>query len=374
MMSGIRRAIALTAAVLCALAGVLAPQARAASAPGWRVFTVFSSKPYADLLTMTATGPSNAWAFGDSAGPGSPPVALHWNGKTWTASRPFGDVARPLWVSSTGWNNVWVAGEDCVNRPPYVARWNGRRWISTTFRNLPLCAGPVLTTGLANGWMFASSGIKTLAAHFNGKTWRKVTIGDFGGVSRASAVSASDIWLLTETPTARMLVVHYDGRMWRSVRLPAIPAPAGDKPYALDIDAVSGNNIWATTQLVTDHGAVTGPVVSLLLHWNGRTWQWIKVPYQDSAQRVAYDAGSVWVAAQTNVMTGNGWDFLRWSPVSHWTRVPAPTQGIPGTTVSYQLYSIVHIPRTHSLLASGDSAYAQGFSSKAAAVIFKYGP
>jgi hypothetical protein len=374
MMSGFRGAIALTAAALCTLAGVLVPRAQAAPSPGWRVVTLFSAKPYANLLTMTATGPSNAWAFGDSAGSGSPPVALHWNGKTWIASLPFGDVARPLWVSSTGWNNVWVAGEDCVSRPPYVARWNGRGWTITTFRNLPLCSGPMLTTGLANGWMFASSGAKTLASHFNGKTWRKVTIGNFGGVSRASAVSASDIWLVTETPTARMLVVHYDGRTWRSVPLPGIPAPAGEKPYPLDIDAVSSTNIWATAVVQRGNVIVRGPVRSLLLHWNGRTWQWIKVPYQDAAQEIAYDAGSVWVVAQTNVMTGDGWDFLRWSPVSHWTRVPAPTQGIPGTTVSYQLYSLVHIPRTHSFLASGDSAYAEGFSSKAAAVIFRYGP
>jgi hypothetical protein len=375
-MPGFRRAIALTATVLCGLTGAGVQQAHAATPPGWRVFTLFSGKPYSDLLTMTATWQSSAWAFGDSAGPGSPPVALHWNGKTWTASRPFGDVPRPFYVSSTGGNNVWVTGQTCTSNGAYVSRWNGRRWFTTTFRNAPFewCQAPVVTTGQANGWIFAKSAVSTLARHFNGKTWRASTIGKFGAVMAASAVSASNIWLLTETASVKMLLVHYDGRTWTSVQLPGVSLPKGEKPYAVSIDAVSGGNIWATADLITGHGGVdSGPVTSLLLHGNGKTWQWIKVPYDDSAQYVAYDAGSVWVGAQTNVQTGTGWDFLRWSPGNHWTRVPVP--GIPGGDgTSYELYSLVHIPGTHSFFASADANYAVGTTAKAAAVVFKYGP
>jgi len=376
-MPGYRRALALTAVVLCALAGVLVPRALAASSPGWRVSTLFSGKPYADLLTMTATWSSNAWAFGDSAGPGSPPVALHWNGKTWTASRPFGNVDRPFYVSSTGGNNVWVTGQGCSNGTSYVSRWNGSRWFTTKFPNpdnAPFCQAPVVTTGQSNGWIFAKSPVNTQARHFNGKAWPIVTIGKFGAVMAASAVSASDIWLLTETASTTMLVVHYNGRTWSSVRLPAPSVPKGEKPYAVDIDAVSGTNIWATADLIKNGQVDSGPETSLLLHWDGRTWQWIKVPFDDIAQYVAYDAGSVWVGAQTIAATGTGWDFLRWSPGNHWTRVPVPAQGIPGGSAGYELYTLVHIPHTHSFWASADASYAVGLTAKQSAVIFKYGP
>lgn len=375
-MLGFRRAIALTATALCALVGAGVPQAHAATPPGWRVFTLFSGKPYADLLTMTSTWKSNAWAFGDSAGPGSPPMALHWNGKTWAASRPFGDVPRPFYSSSTGGNNVWVTGQGCTSSGgAYVSRWNGRRWFTTIFRNVPFefCQAPVVTTGQANGWIFAKSEVSTLARHFNGKTWRTVTIGKFGAVMAASAVSAGNIWLLTETASVKMLLVHYNGRTWTSVRLPGVSLPKGEKPYAAYLDAVSGANVWATADLITGNGGVSGgPETSLLLHWDGKALHWIKVPYDDWALNIAFDAGSVWVGAQTMSQTGTGWDFLRWSPGNHWTRVPVP--GISNGGTSYELYSLVHIPGTQSFFASADADYAVGNTAKAAAVIFKYGP
>jgi hypothetical protein len=368
--------ITLTAAVLCALAGVLVPRAQAAPPPGWRIFTLFSARPYADLLTMTATWASNAWAFGDSAGPGSPPVALRWNGKTWTASRPFGNVTRPFYVSSTGGNNIWVTGQDCTNGASYVSAWNGSRWHTTMFRNapFPFCQAPVVTTGQSNGWIFAKSAVNTQARHFNGKTWRTVTIGKFGAVLAASAVSAGDIWLLTETAATKMLVVHYNGRTWTSVRLPAVSLPTGEKPYAADIEAASGANVWAAAELIKNGQVTSGPETSLLLHWDGRTWHWITVPFDDIALHVAPDTGSVWVVAQTVVATGTGWDFLRWTPGNHWTRVPAPAAGIPGDSAAYELYTLTHIPHTHSFWASADADYAVGSTAKQSAVIFKYGP
>jgi len=38
------------------------------------------------------------------------------------------------------------------------------------------------------------------------------------------------------------------------------------------------------------------------------------------------------------------------------------------------LYSLVHIPHTHSFWATADASYAVGLTARQSAVIFKYGP
>jgi hypothetical protein len=376
---------ALAGAGLCALAGLLAPSAQASPATSspytWHIATLFAGQPYANLIPITAISASDAWLFGDGAH--SREVALHFNGSTWTPSYPFGTLPRPWFVSSTGASNIWVTGQNCTSSGiNYVAMYNGRTWATYHFRLTaspeggPFCQAPVVTTGPANGWIFSNGPATTEALHFTGKKWVPVTLGNFGAVLAVSAVSASDIYLLTYTRSLKMLVVHYDGKTWKAVSVPAAPAPKGDHPYPGAITTPSGKNIWISANLVHTNPDGSGSEVnaSRLLHFDGSKWSWVTVPGTDNTGDIAYDAGAVWLTGQRPNSTGTGWDFLRWDG-KKWTSVPAPSAGVPGTGVSYQLYGLVHIPGTHSFWAEGDANYfSPSNQQEAAAVAFKYGP
>jgi hypothetical protein len=378
---------ALTGAGLCALAATIAPQAQAspaASSPyNWHVAKVFGGQPYANLLSMTAINAKDAWLFGDGAK--GREVALHFNGSTWTPSYPFGFLPRPQSASATAATNIWVAGGCTSSLDNYVARYNGTKWKTDLIKpakatDTTFCDATVVTTGPANGWIFGRGGAAlnaTKALHFTGGKWVRVTIGNFGTVLVASAVSASDIYLVTYTPTDKMLVVRYNGKTWKAVPVPAAPAPKGAHPYPDEIITPSSSDVWIATDLVKTGSDGGGYQInaSRLLHYNGAKWTWVTVPGTDNTYNIAYDAGTVWVAGQQPLPgPGTGWDFLSWNG-KKWADVAVPSAGVPGTGVNYQIYSLVHIPGTHSFWADGDASYSSPSSQpEQAAVVFKYGP
>jgi hypothetical protein len=312
-------------------------------------------------------------------------VALHFNGSTWTSSYPFGSLPRPQSTSATAAGNVWVAGGCTSSLENYVARYNGTKWTinlikPATATDTTFCDATVVTTSPSNGWLFGRGGAAlnaTKALHFTGGKWVRVSIGNFGTVLTASAASASDIYLVTYTPTNKMLVVRYNGKIWKAIPVPAAPAPKGAHPYPDEIITPSSSNVWIATDLVHTGSDGGGYQInaSRLLHYNGAKWTWVTVPGTDNTYNIAYDAGTVWVAGQQPLPgPGTGWDFLSWNG-KKWVDVPVPSAGVPGTGVSYQIYSLVHIPGTHSFCADGDASYSSPSSQqKQAAVVFKYGP
>lgn len=343
---------------LCALAGTIAPRAQASPAASrpfhWHVAKLFGGKPYANLLSMTAINAKDAWLFGDGAN--GREVALHFNGSRWTPSYPFRSLPRPQSASATAASNISESGD------------------------MTFCDATVVTTGPANGWIFGRGGAAlnaTKALHFTRGKWVRVTIGKFGTVLVASAVSASDIYLVTYTPTDKMLVVRYNGKTWKAVPVPAAPAPKRAHPYPDQIITPSSSNVWIATDLVRTGSDGAGYQInaSRLLHYNGAKWTWVIVPGTDNTYNIAYDAGAVWVAGQQPLPgPGTGWDFLSWNG-KRWADVAVPSAGVPGTGVNYQIYSLVHIPGTHSFWADGDAYYSSPSSQQEqAAVVFKYGP
>jgi hypothetical protein len=375
--SGLGRRLAVAGSALCLVAttGTAAAWGATAAAPAWRVSHVFAGQPLADLLAVTATGPRDAWAFGD--GKNARPAAVHWDGKTWSESYLPGATARPEQVSETGRTNVWAAGGGCsqVNTAAYVSRWNGSKWTTTLFPKAPFCgASAVVTTGPSDGWLFNLGGSPAVALHFTGKTWKNVSLGKVGPVLSASAVSQKNVWAVTYTPKNQMLVVHWNGSSWHTVPIPAAPVSKGDHTYPIQLVAAAGNNIWLTTNIVDNNGEVPGPLRSLVLHWNGTGWHWIKVPYADLALQAASDGhGGMWASAQINSL-GSGYDFVHYSG-GKWTRQPAPTAGLPATVGSEDVFSLALIPGTQTLWASGDAFWdPTPTTSKSASVMFKYGP
>lgn len=376
MTSGLRRRLAAGGSALCLVAttGTTAAWGTTAAAPSWRVSHVFVGQPISNLLAVIATQPGDAWAFGD--GKNFRPVALHWNGRTWSIGFLPGATDRPERVSETGRTNVWAAGGSCgqVSTTPYVSRWNGVRWTTTLFPRAPFCgASAVVTTGPSDGWLFTQSASPTVALHFTGKTWNRVSLGRVGPVVSASAVSRKNVWAVTDPLSNRMRIVHWNGSSWRTVPIPAAPVPRGDQAAPIQLVAESANNIWLTTVVTRNDMEVTGPLKSALLHWNGRGWHWIKVPFGDQTWEAASDGhGGLWAIAVVNLVTGAS-DFMHYS-AGRWTRQPVPTKGIPPTVGTVDVFSLALIPGTQMLWASGDAFWDTPTTSASASVMFKYVP
>jgi hypothetical protein len=363
-------------AALCvvALSGTVAAQAT--TSPGWQVAQLFNHQPLANLLGLTVTGPSDAWAFGDGAH--HQPTAVHWNGTTWTASSLPGATARPSVASSTSAANVWAAGGGACgigSSTAFVSRWNGTAWTTDLIPNAPLCVSSVVTTGPSDGWLFGGQGgTSTVALHFNGTTWQTVAMGDVGSVNTAWGVSATDVWALTYTRADRMRAERWNGKTWRRVALNEPTVPRGDHFYPLGISATGADNVWATAQLVRHNHEVTGAGNSYVLQWNGTAWQWTPLPGHDITMELAPDGASgAWVAAETNAFTGAP-TFLHYTG-GQWTSVPVPTQGIPGTRAFSDLYTLALVPGTQSVLSSADVTYDPTPTRTVThAVIYQYVP
>jgi len=205
------------------------------------------------------------------------------------------------------------------------------------------------------------------------------SLGNFGSVVAASAVSATDIWLLTFTTSAKTLLVHFDGTTWQKAAVPAPSLPKGDILIPQALTTAGARSVWATVQIITSQDMrPSSPPDSLLLHWNGRAWNWIPLPGSDDAwPAIAPDgADGAWVVG-ARVTTGvalPAYYFLHWTG-SAWTAQLVPTKGIPGTKVTTEfVFSLAHIPGTQSVLASGQADYKPPTGpTTGAAVIYSYG-
>lgn len=357
-------AVCVAAAALPSEVAVAAPAAPAAPAAGssWHVSALVSLHRFRNLLGLTATGPHDAWAFGD--GPRHP-VAVHWNGKTWTGVVLPGANARPEQVSATSRTNVWASGHRCFGGPPeppgtsaYVDRWNGSRWATSKFKSATFCAGAVVTTGPKDGWLFGST-IPATALHFTGRSWRSIPLGVKGQVVTASGVSASDVWAVTSNAAA----VRWNGSSWRRVRLPNLHLAKGESFLPMASLAVSPADIWLSGVILHKH-------LPVLLNWTGKGWRRIAVPGRISLNSITADGrGGLWMIGLT---TSGTYDFAHYTHGTVTTQ-PIPIAGLPGAKageVTFDIYAIAGIPGTESAWATGDAFYG----THSYTVIFKFGP
>jgi hypothetical protein len=93
-----------------------------------------------------------------------------------------------------------------------------------------------------------------------------------------SALSAGNAWAVGDLETATdvlTLVLHWNGRSWTQVASPSPgPAPVGDS--LVDVSALSPTDAWAVGDFIT---LGPGPTFkTLVLHWNGTKWARVASP------------------------------------------------------------------------------------------------
>jgi hypothetical protein len=215
----------------------------------WRVVKKvgFFNGPEVNFAATSATDSWSTWVT-TSAGPGSPPTTPQaverWDGTAWqrvaVPASLVPHVRTSISVATGSASDAWIFS---WKWPAEALRYIDGRW------SLPQVPSWVIRPGAdkrlaissaafsrANLWVF-SLGIDGdkdhYAAHYNGRTWTKVTLPGIPG--EVSAVSASDIWALAVSAGcvgcnwAASGVMHYNGApgRWSSCR--RCPWPRGPR-------------------------------------------------------------------------------------------------------------------------------------------------
>jgi hypothetical protein len=238
---------------LALAAGSLAAGSTGASAASGPVETTF--------FAVTAESSSSVWAVGDqSSGSvyGTQPMAMHWNGKTWTRTpvpnagdTAGGEIGRLYSVAVVSNSNVWAVG--------FTSVWPGDPY----------------------------QGTFPLVDHWNGKTWKQVTAlpkntndGRIYSLSSVSAVSADNVWAVGTTGLGFPVILHWNGKAWSLAKAPA--AGNSDGQALSSVTALSADSVWAAGSnepYTVIHGKPSpSGVTPYLLHWNGKAWSSVKPP------------------------------------------------------------------------------------------------
>jgi hypothetical protein len=204
-------------------------------------------------------------------------------------------------VSAGSAASAWAVGYGGHNGNfrTQIQRWNGARWAvvpSPSIGPLNNVLDGVTTLSATSAWAVGYTSVngspiayhRALIEHWNGSTWRVVPTpragpsdSDLWGVT---ALSATNAWAVGNQNTGtfptfrfRPLVEHWNGATWQLVRVPSPPL-TGTGASLFGMAATSPRNIWA----VGDYATATG-FQPLVEHFNGTRWALIRAPVAGSA-------------------------------------------------------------------------------------------
>jgi hypothetical protein len=354
------RACGLIAVIVCGAFASASSGAGVVAGPAshdWSVMQTPNPGYYGNILHgLSARTPSDVWAVGVQATETSnDTLAMHWDGRSWSAvptPNPWpecqdGDI---LWsgnsleaVSALSATDVWAVGGECYSANTIVEHWNGSAWSlmpAPRFEDgfdSPAALSGVAAISASNVWAVGykgSEGLETLVEHYDGATWREVTVagGSSGELTSVSATGPNDVWAVGSTGSGN-LIEHFDGNGW-SVR----PSPQPGSGSSLEsVSALSPTDAWA----VGSKRGFGAQESTFVLHWDGSSWREVASPNprntadatNELRSVVAISKGDAWAVGtfeneqtsfhQDRTLTLH-WDGMRWSIVG------SPTPGATG--------------------------------------------
>lgn len=219
-----------------------------------------------DITSISASSATNAWAVGSIdtvTSTTATNVALHWNGKKWSAVTNPGDLDFSA-VSTSGPKNAWALGSS-DNTGQSLQHWNGSAWsqdgtIPATVALFDIAtSSPKLAYAVGEGNLSSPSGRYPPAVlRFNGTSWSHVSLGKhlLAEALRGVTMNGKSVW----TVGVRQ-ALHSTGGAWQKQRL--------GKDYSLDaVSAVSASRAYAVGAWT--NGVSTKSYVEVN---NGHSWQ-----------------------------------------------------------------------------------------------------
>ncbi len=253
-----------------------------------------------DIFGIRAVSATDIWAVGTYLTPDNPyrTLILHWDGTAWKqvpspspAGTSSGDVNQLLAVTASSATSAWAVGDYGARgsvTKTLVLHWNGTSWRRVASPN-PGSAGNMLrgvAASSASAWAagtYKSGGAqKTLILRWNGKTWRHVASPSPGAFSNSliavRSSSSSNAWAVGSYSShangshERALALHWNGSRWKRVTTPD-PGGSGQQNRLSGLAVFSSTNAWA----IGSHFNGTA-FKTLILHWNGTAWKHVASP------------------------------------------------------------------------------------------------
>ena len=216
------------------------------------------------LESNTAVSVNDVWAVGISNDNSttSQTLAEHWNGTSWTilpTVNPGTRHNRLFSVSAVASNNVWAVGDydinaaNLFNSATLAEHWNGTSWTKVTTVN------PTSIPGSSGDALFGVTAIDASHVYAVGRSF------NFDANSGNGAFNT--------------LIEFYNGASWSVI--PSANSSPDDYNELDTISAFSSSDIWAVgahAPVIDPIAGTLGTFASLAEHWDGVNWTVVATP------------------------------------------------------------------------------------------------
>jgi hypothetical protein len=277
-------------------------------------------------------------------------------------------------VSAGSAASAWAVGYDGYNGNfrTLIERWNGARWAvvpSPSIGPMDNVLSGVATVSATSAWAVGYTSVsvapriyhRAMIEHWNGRIWRVVPVpqagtgdSDLWGVT---ALSATNAWAVGNQEVGlfqfRPLVEHWNGTTWQLVRVPS-PSLTGTGASLFGVAATSPRDIWAVGNY-----AVGSRFQPLIEHFNGTRWALIPAPVAGSAElnRISLlTPSNGWAVGLRGASTPTHTQAL----IEHWNGhrwTAARTPAVPGSSLADVLAVSPHL-----VWAVGNAAASHGYT------------
>ena len=243
------------------------------------------------LFGVSAVSATDAWAVGhykDDARTGARnTLTLHWNGTSWSQvpSPNPSTYNRLESVSAESATDAWAIGYRYpASNDTLILHWDGTRWSKVRGPDTSGIFIGVSADSATNAWAVGTTGTRTRILHWNGMDWSEVQSPNPRAINwlfGVSAVSTTDAWAVGGGASYRLqglhrtLILHWDGTSWSHL---SSPNP-GITQDLNGVSAESATDVWAVGSAADDY---SGPINTMVLHWDGRTWSQVTSPNPSS--------------------------------------------------------------------------------------------
>jgi hypothetical protein len=155
----------------------------------------------------------------------------------------------------------------------------------------------------------------TWPAGISNAIWAPDPKEDVGPLYGIAGVAPNDVWAVGRTASEphKALIAHWDGRQWGvTERISVIP-----RNHVLkDIVALSKNDIWAVGSYESGGEPPNVTTTPLTLHWNGLTWEHVRVHVEGNTNAYlsaieATKEGTLWAVGSVVLRwNGSSWDQI----------------------------------------------------------------
>jgi hypothetical protein len=234
--------------------------------------------PGGGALSDVTGDDADAWAVGGG-------FAMHWNGSAWHAAtlpRVNGELTG---ISMRSSSDVWAVGARSTASGatvPWTAHWNGSHWAAvaapnpgaastgTAFEAVAVVPGTsqVIAVGTANGRGRGSG--NAFVERWTGRKWVIASIpsvpGKVDDLTSVVALSRTDAWAVGSVYSAspHTLALHWNGTAWKRVTTP----DPGNGEFT-SIAGSGATSLWAAGDDQPNGSTWTTPLIE---HWNGHSW------------------------------------------------------------------------------------------------------